>query len=205
MTYKVNRRNHDFQIAHFVAGRCHTPDAAWSQLYAQRDERRGALASYRAESFRLQARRIRAEARAGDGDEAEQLEARADLMEVAEAEAVGATLAAAAEAELAFIECCMAALEPHRVHRGLPDAEAHEAAQAREWELELCERAENYILTSGSIPADELATMRRHPAFSASILPTIERAREAVQKGALDALAAPPGLDATLLALPKPG
>ena len=68
----------------------------------------------------------------------------------------------------------MAELEPQRKYKHLPLLEATEAAQPEEWALEFKHRAENYLLSIGTIPADQLEAMRKHPDFDAVILPHIK-------------------------------
>ena len=107
-------------------------------------------------------------------DEVEQLEGEADLAEIdAFAELNSKNIAAAID-ELKFINSCIDSVSPQRKYKELPDAEAHAAAQQEEWKYELIHRAENYLLTSGSIPVDHFSTMRLHPEFQNAILPSIQ-------------------------------
>lgn len=192
MHAKNNRQNHDFQILHFLAGSCHTADGAYALLCDLRDDRADALKQATAAHLREQAKMLRAQRRLASDDEAERLEGKADLAEI---EGHAETLAkniAAAQSELAFIESCISHLRPLRQFAHLPDAQAHEACQREEWRMELIARAENYLLTAGTIPADHLATMRQHPDFAASILPAIEHTRELMASGQTAALLAAP-------------
>lgn len=173
MHYQTNRVNHDFQIAYFIAGACHTPDAAYAILCDLRENRSDALKMFEASKLREKAKRIKAERMLKSDDEVDQLEGEADLAEIKAMEETTARNVAAAQAELATIEDFMARLEPLRKYAHLPLPEAHEAAQAEEWKLELIHRAENYIFTVGHIPTDHFATMRMHPAFKNEILPAI--------------------------------
>ena len=174
MHYKTNRLNHDFQIAYFLAGSCHTPDAAYSLLCDLKEDRNNAIKSYRASKLREQAKIIRAKRLLKSKDEAERLEGKADIAEI---EAMAETTERnyqAALAEIATIDICMQALEPLRKYKHLPAPAAHEAAQSEEWKLELIHRAENCLLTTGAISTDHFATMRMHPEFQTEILPAIE-------------------------------
>lgn len=176
--YKTNRLNHDFQIIHFIAGSCHTPDGAYAILCDLKDDRADALKMFESSKFRVQAKRVRAKRMLASDDEAVRLEGEADLAEIeASAETVAKNVAAA-QAELATIEKCMAALEPHRKYKHLPMPEAHQAAQAEEWKLELIRRAENCLLTTGTISTDQFATMRLHPEFASAIMPAIDEIKE---------------------------
>ncbi len=200
MHYKTNRLNHDFQIVHFIAGSCHTPDAAYAILCDLREDRSNALKSFEAGKLREQAKRVRAQKLLEDADEANRLDGRADLVEI---EAMAETTKKnydAAVTELVTIEKCMALLEPHRKFSHLPLPEAHEAAQEEEWKLELIRRAENSLLTSGTISTDNFATMRMHPAFASEILPAINQLRRLLsepdgQAKILQKLSAPAGID----------
>jgi hypothetical protein len=82
---------------------------------------------------------------------------------------------AGADKELATIEGLMAELEPHRRYKDLPLLEATEAAQLDEWREEFRHRTENYLLSTGVIPHDQLEAMRKHPDFEAAILPHIKK------------------------------
>ena len=151
MNSKNNRVNHDFQIAYFLAGSCHTPDAAYALLCDLRDDRAMALEASNGRSWWRFWRK--------PGPVAADVQARC---------------IAAAKAELDTINKCIDRLQPLRKYSNLTDAEAHEACQAEEWKLELIFRAENFLLNGGVIPADHFAAMRQHPAFKDEILPAIE-------------------------------
>ena len=175
--YKTNRQNHDFQIKHFLAGACHTPDAAWALLSDLKDDRQMALDASRAHALRAEAKKIRARRKLESMDELEQLEGKADLLELEAFAVTDEKNIAAATAELKTIVDLMEKLEPLRKFKHLPDAEAHEAAQQEEWRLHLIWTAQNHLISSGTIPADHVATMRMHPEFETSILPLIDKMR----------------------------
>jgi len=174
MHYKTNRLNHDFQIVYFLAGSCHTPDAAYSLLCDMKEDRSNAIKSYHASKLREQAKLVRATRLLESEDEAERLEGQADVAEMEAATETGERNYKAALAELATIDTCIKVLEPLRKYKHLPDPVAHEAAQAEDWKLELIHRAENCLLTTGAISTDHFATMRLHPEFKTEILPAIE-------------------------------
>jgi len=173
MHAKTNRVNSNFQIAYFLAGSCHTADGAYALLCDLRADRADALANYEAAKLRQEAKAMRARRRIEIEDEVERLEGRADLAEIEAFAETTAKNVAAAKAEVAFIDRCIEELNSQRRFRDLPDPEAHDAAQAEEWKLELIHRAENYLLTVGQIPADQFGTMRMHPAFRTEIMPAI--------------------------------
>ena len=173
MHAKNNRQNHDFQIAYFLAGDCHTPDGAYALLCDLKEDRLNALSLVEAGQLRERAKRLRAERLLTSSDEAERLEGQADLSEI---DALAGTVqrnVEAARAELATIEKCMEILQPMRLYGHLSDAQAHEAAQRAEWKHELIRRGENFIMTQGTIPADHFNTMRLHPDFKSHILPAL--------------------------------
>lgn len=177
MHYKTNRVNHDFQIIHFIAGSCHTPDGAYGILCDLQEDRSNALKLFAAEKLREEAKRKRAEASLQHADESARLEAQANILEIDALAETSRKNYEAAVKELATIENCMRAVDPLRKYKHLSAADAHEAAQAEEWKLELIHRGENYLLTSGTIPADHFATMRLHPEFHNAILPAINEVR----------------------------
>jgi hypothetical protein len=187
MNAKNNRVNHDFQIVHFLAGSCHTPDGAYSLMCDLREDRLVAVKSVEAQEMRTAAKLIRARRAEASEDEAVALEGAADRIEV---EANAETLAkcvAAAHQELITVEKAIAALQPMRKYSHMSDPEAHEAAQHDEWLLELIDRGENSILTTGALNPDLLQTMRMHPAFEESILPRMGYTLNAIRDPSLGA------------------
>jgi hypothetical protein len=180
MHYKTNRLNHDFQIVYFLAGACQTPDAAYALLCDLRDDRQDALNSVKAADLRTQAKAIRARRMMNSEDEAIQLEGQADMAEIEALLDTTQKNIDAAEAELSTILKCMAAVEPLRKFKHLPEAQAHEAAQEEEWKLKLIHMAHNHMMVSGTVPADHFATMRLHPAFKSEMLPALNDMRKQI-------------------------
>ena len=78
-----------------------------------------------------------------------------------------------AEKELETIVALMEELEPLCQYAHLPILERNEACWREEWALELIRRAENNLLAYGTIPPDQLETMRQHPDFKELIVPKI--------------------------------
>jgi hypothetical protein len=144
-----NRRNSDFQIAYMLAGKCHTPDAAYAMLLNLKEERE--LAIYEAEKV------------------VDSFNGRDDV----EARVFKRNFVAARK-ELETILLCIDRVQPLRKFSHLPDDEAHEACQREEWKLEFITRAENCLLSQGFIPTEQLAAMRSHPDFLSAIYPAIE-------------------------------
>jgi hypothetical protein len=182
MHSKNGRQNHDFQIMHFLAGKCGTPDGAYAVLCDLRAEREAAIAHYRVCQKRNKAKRLRLEA-VITSNESDALEREADLEEMDNAEHTNKVLFGVAEDELAFINKVIAAIQPMRKYAHLPDSEAHEAMQEEEWLQELLERAENMMFCHGTPSPDELTTMRAHPAFKTEILPALIDMERAVKEG----------------------
>lgn len=97
----------------------------------------------------------------------------------------GQELLAEAKRERDFIQNMIATIDPFRKYRHLPDHEAMQACQREEWGLELIRRAENFLLMSGAIPADQIEAMRLHPDFDEVIFPRIMAIEQARLRGHL--------------------
>jgi hypothetical protein len=180
MNSKNNRLNHDFQIAYFLAGSCHTPDAAYSLLKDLQEEREMALAQIEGGELRAKIKTIKAEKMLLSDDPLEILEAEADLADAKNNEHFYKRNVEAAKRELNFINKCIEKLQPHRKYSHLEDHEAHEAIQIEEWKLELIQRAENSLITQGNIAADLFQLMQQHPLFITEIMPEIENVRNLI-------------------------
>jgi len=180
MTVKYFRQNTNFQIAYFIAGSCHTPDAAYFALKNARHERSQAVALIPATELKLQARRIEIDRKLASQDQVEQLNGQADLIQYQVDLDNFKQMSESARAELDFIDECIQRIEPLRKYGDLHDIDAVEACQAEEWLLELQRRAENYLLTTGTIPHDHFNTMRQHPGFKHHLLPHINNLHIAI-------------------------
>lgn len=183
MTVKYHKTNTNFQIAYFLAGACHTPDAAYFQLRELLESREAAYNDCLVNEKRREAKKIRAQnyLKSDRTDEAGRLEAEADLEEIANAEEVEKVLVDANNDEINFIKKCIDIVKPLCVYvgkDGVSDIEANELSQRDEWKFELIARAENFMLTSGTIPAGEFVTMRMHPDFKTEILPKVKELQE---------------------------
>lgn len=185
MISKNNRQNSNFQILYFLVGSCHTVDAAYSLLCDLLEERNMALATVKTCDLRSQALISKANSIINDPNskEYEMLEAQADLEELNSSKKLTQKNIDAAQDEVNFILDCMNKLEPHRKYAHLSLPEAHQAMQQEEWKLELVHRAENYLLTTGSIPPEHFETMRQHPEFKTELVPQIEQIRIKVSQG----------------------
>ncbi len=158
-----NRTNSDFQIAYFLAGSCHTPDGAYAMLCNLQDDRK--LALFEADK------------------KIEKHKASKEFPSLLFVKNYNAAVK-----ELATIEKCIAIVQPLRKYKDLPDDEAHEMSQAEEWKLELISRAENQLITTGTISHDQFATMRLHPDFTTDIWPAISKAKSLIESEKVDVL-----------------
>jgi hypothetical protein len=176
MISKPHRNNSDFQLKHFLANSCHTPDGAWMLLYGQLNDMDVKLKLTKSQALKTQAGIMRAEKilSSKKSTKADKLEAEADIIEIQAGEETWRLNTEAAQAEYNTIKSLMDELEPLRKYSHLPLLEANEAAQEEEWLGELKCRAENFLLTQGSIPHDHFETMRNHPSFKQEIVPHIE-------------------------------
>jgi hypothetical protein len=159
-----------------MAGSCHTPDGAWALLYDQKIDIGVKIEHTKAQGLRRQAKMMAAQAVLDDPNstEVQRLNAEADMLECNSVIEGWSKNLQAAENEYAYICKLMDELEPLRKYGHLPLLEANEAMQQEEWLGELKTRAENFLLTAGTIPHDHLNTMRCHPDFEAEIVPHIE-------------------------------
>lgn len=182
MNSKPHRNNCDFQLKHFMAGSCHTPDGAWALLYDQKIDIAVKIEHTKAQGLRRKAKMMAAEAVLADENstEVQRLNAEADLLECNSVIEGWSKNLEAAEHEYAYICKLMDELEPLRKYKHLPMLEANEAMQREEWLGELKTRAENFLLTAGTIPHDHLNTMRCHPDFENEIVPHIQELTDRV-------------------------
>ena len=169
-----HRNNSDFQLRHFIAGSCYTADGAWALLYNQKLDMQTKLNHTKASLIRRKAKGMELEKRAVETiDEIEKLKLEADIMEYDSNEGLLELAILGAEKELETIKSLMEELEPQREFAHLPLLEATEAAQRKEWLGEFKGRVENYLLTQGSIPQDQIEAMRKHPDFEEALVPHI--------------------------------
>jgi hypothetical protein len=177
MNSKPHRNNSDFQLRYFLAGSCHTADGAYVLLYSQ-------LVDMEAKVKHQVAQELRREAKLLEIDEilnhpgstqVQKLNAMADKAEIEANLPVWEMNRVAATQELETIKKLMEELEPLRKYGHLDILAASEATQREEWLGELKHRAENFLLTQGTIPPDQLETMRTHPDFESSIVPHVQQ------------------------------
>lgn len=185
MISKYLKNNTNFQIAYFLAGACHTADGAYFMLMDLKRDRVAAMDNASVVNKRNEAKLIRAKAylASGKADAAGELEAKADIEEIENMNKIGKAAYEVAVHELDFIQSCIDKVLPMCKYvgkEGINEIEAHEMAQTEEWKHELTRRAENFLLTSGTIPADEFNTMRMHPEFKKEILPRIKEVQQSI-------------------------
>jgi len=144
-------------------------------MYEQRLDIYTKLEATKARLVRRKARKLEIDERLKSDNEVDRLMAEADLIEWKSAEGMLEMAIKGAEQELATIESVMAELEPHRKYGHLPVLDASQAAQREEWLLEFKRRTENYLLSIGTIPEDQLNAMRNHPDFEAEIVPHVQQ------------------------------
>lgn len=156
-----------------MANNCHTADVAWCLMYEQKLDIQLKLESTKAKQLRRKARNIEIQEALKSKDLVQQLNAKADLIEWESSEGLLEMAVLGAEQEIATIESIMAELEPQRKYAHLSLLEASQAAQREEWLLEFQHRTENYLLSKGTIPEDQLNAMRSHPDFENKLVPFI--------------------------------
>lgn len=177
-----HRNNSDFQLRYFIANNCHTADVAWCVLYEQKLDIFTKLEATKARLLRRKAKKLAIDEKRQSLNEVERLMAEADLIEWQSGEGLLEMAIKGAEQELATIESLMAELEPQRKYGHLPVLEASQAAQREEWLLEFKRRTENYLLSIGTIPEDQLNAMRNHPDFEAEIVPHVKQVSYQINK-----------------------
>jgi len=177
-----HRNNSDFQLRYFIANNCHTADIAWCVMYEQRLDIHTKLEATKAKLVRRKAKRLEIDEKLKSASEIDRLNAQADLIDWESGEGMLEMAIKGAEQELATIESLMAELEPQRKYGHLPVLEASQAAQREEWLLEFKRRTENYLLSIGTIPEDQLNAMRNHPDFEAEIVPHVKQVSYQINK-----------------------
>lgn len=175
-------KNSRFQVVYFLVGKKHTPDEAYRLLQELKEERVTAYANVKASDLRTRAKVLKAQRiiDSPESDEVAVLEAQADIAEVDAFKDQGQACIDEAQREIEFLDMLIAKIEPHRKYAGYADHEAYQLTQQEEWKYELMTRVENYLATSGQIPADHYASMRNHPEFETAIAPYIQRVMVAI-------------------------
>ena len=178
---KPHRQNSGFQLRHFLVGSCSTPDGAYVLMYGQLIDMQGKLRHAEAQLKRRKAKLAKAQYTIDNPSEFksyEVLDAEADKIEVEADIPTWDMNWQAAKQELKDIENLMLELKPQCKYADLPILEMSEASQEEEWLGELKQRAENFLLTTGTIPHDHFQTMRMHPRFKTDLVPHIQRVNQ---------------------------
>lgn len=178
-----HRTNSDFQLRHFIANSCHTADAAWCLMYDQRLAAQEKIIHTKARIMKQQAERIKIEEKLNSDDPYERIIGEADLMVWEHSQTLIEPMMKGAEDELATIETIMAELEPKRKYGHLSVLEATSLSQRDEWLEEFKHRCENYLISMGTIPEDQLAAMRKHPDFKEQIVPYVQQLAHRITEG----------------------
>ena len=180
MLSKYHHVNSDFQIMYFLVGSCHTADAAYFLLLDLKENREMAVEAYQVSLLKNKAKRLRLEERLSlfYQNEADYLEDLAALKELDYNEPRSQLLYQETLNELKFINNCIEKVNNKRKLKHLSNSEAAQEMQREEWKLELLKRAQNSLLTTGTIPTDQFDTMRMHPDFIEQIFPSIEKMRQ---------------------------
>lgn len=178
-----HRNNSDFQLRHFMANNCHTADTAWCLMYEQRLDIMLKLEATKARLLRREAKLVEIQEILDNPQtsRADRLRAEADMIEWNSGDGLLEMAIKGAEMELATIESLMEELEPQRKYGHLPVLEASQAAQREEWLGEFKRRCENYLLSVGTIPEDQLNAMRNHPDFEQALVPHVQQVMQRIE------------------------
>jgi len=178
MVGKPHRQNSDFQLRHFLVGSCSTPDGAYVLMYGQLIDMQSKLKHAESQLKRREARLAKCDHIISTGAPQYEyhavLDAEADKLEIEADIPTWEMNRTAAQQELATIEKLMLELRPKCKHADNDILIMSELAQQDEWLGELKQRAENFLLTQGTIPHDHFQTMRMHPEFKTQLVPHIQ-------------------------------
>lgn len=175
MVGKPHRQNSLFQLKFFLAGSCSTADGAYILMHGQLVDMRDKVNSAESQLKRREAKLAKAQyvIDCPKSLRHEVLEAEADKLETLSSVETWETNLRAAKQELADIVAIMDELRPQCKYYDADILIHAERAQSDEWLGELKKRAENFLLTAGTIPHDHFDTMRMHPKFREILVPHI--------------------------------
>jgi hypothetical protein len=185
----IHLKNSLFHVLTVMVGTRNTPDEAYRVLYFELEDRKRAYDGAMASRKRNLAKKGRLEARMSLGlnsdgsamDQFDRLELEADLDELNSGTQTMENAVSGCEFEMKFITDLMEKLLEQCEYVGKMDiTEAFTRCHRKEWALEHRKRAENFLLTQGSIPTDYFEVMRVHPDFDEHIAPLIEDTRMAL-------------------------
>lgn len=134
-----HRLNHDFQLQHFLAGLCHTPDGAYALMYGQKIDMESKVKASETQKIEREIKQLECEAvlKSWFSSRIKKLTAKKELLELEASRSTWEMSVAGAKNELATIEKLMATLEPLRKYAHLSILDANEACQQEEWLGEL--------------------------------------------------------------------
>jgi len=225
MTAKPHRQNSGFQLRYFLAGSCSTPDGAYVLMYGQLTDMQNKLRHAESQLLARQAKLKAAEAKEARANyvlqcaknnegtgllyeilqaEADALQARADRLEIEADIPVWDMNWQAAKQELADIEELMLELKPKCKYADRDILAMSEASQEEEWLGELKQRAENFLITAGTIPHDHFQTMRSHPRFKTDLVPYIQGVNQKIAQANRLGQQGKDGMAALMLELEEP-
>jgi len=153
-------------------------------MYEQKLDIQFKIEHTKAQIIRRKIRKIELEQNYNDPNisELDKLCLEAELIDFKAGEGMLELALSGAEKELNTIKTIMDELEPYRKYSHLPLLEATEAAQQDEWREEFKHRIENYLITQGTIPEDQIRAMRNHPDFETNLVPHIRQVTQALEK-----------------------
>jgi hypothetical protein len=207
MTAKPHRQNSGFQLRYFLAGQCSTPDGAYVLMYGQMTDMKNKLRHAEAQLKRRHAKLAKSQYvidHPAEFKAYEVLEAEADKLEIEADIPIWDMNVLAAQQELADIENLMLEIRPKCKYADLPILEMSEACQEEEWLGELKQRAENFLITAGTIPHDHFQTMRSHPRFKTDLVPHIQLVNQKLATAAALTHKGQDGMTSLMLELEEP-
>jgi hypothetical protein len=143
-------------------------------MYEQKLDIQIKLDVTKARLIRRKAKKLEIDNNLNTNDPIQKLNAEADLLEWQSSDGMLEMAILGAEQEICTITQIMNELEPRRKYAHLPLLEAAQAAQQEEWKLEFKHRIENFLLSRGTIPEDQLQAMRSHPDFESELVPHVQ-------------------------------
>ena len=190
-------RNTTFQLKHFVASEAATPDGAWLALYGELKEVEKNIDALRANELKLKSLKLRLEnlrlreevLRNHENSQQNKRDAilakldtvepdilllEAELIENEANRYIWEQCLQGYKNEVVKLKEMMDELKPQMKYPDLSPLELAEVIQQEEWKHHLIRLAENYIISSGTIPFDQLQAMRLHPEFSTAIYPAVK-------------------------------
>ena len=184
MIVNNHRKHSSFALRHFIAGGCHTPDAAYCLLYAQMEQIEMDVAAGQDDVIETEARDLELdlEAERVKDDPVASLRNQAERIKHDSMKKNFKLNYEGAIRELQEIQNLLEQLKPHCKYWDEDIIKMEQNMQHDEWVGELKARAENFQLANVlGIPHDHVATMRQHPEFASQILPHLTKVSETIR------------------------